>query len=85
MYIELTHASTKTGNRFVPCVVIMSAGSGYTTVPTITIAAPTNAGGTQAKATALVGGTPAWKLAIDPRTNLLYLATDDSVHQRRQS
>src|SRR5205807_1786537 len=58
---------------------LTNAGAGYTSPPVVTLAGgnPT----TPATGTANQGGIPAWKLAIDPRTDLLYLATDRGVYQ----
>src|SRR5262249_27386799 len=66
-------------NRAVVGVTLQSTGSGYPSAPTVSFSggAPT----TNAKATALFGGVPAWKLVLDPRTDLLYLATDRGVFQ----
>ncbi len=60
-------------------ITITNAGSGYTGTPSVTLSAPPS--GTTAQATALFGGIPAWDIAIDPRTNLLYLGTDNGVYQ----
>src|SRR5262249_25370053 len=46
-----------------------------------TAIAITGGGGNGATATPVFGGIPAWKLAIDPRTDLLYLATDQGVFE----
>lgn len=61
-------------------IVLTSLGSGYTAPPTVTISAPTGVGGTGANATALFSAISAWTIVIDPRTNLLYLGTDDGAY-----
>jgi autotransporter-associated beta strand protein len=67
-------------NGVVTGITLTNAGSGFTSMPTVTLSAPP-AGGTTATAVGLFGSLPAWKLALDSRTGLLYLATDNGVYQ----
>ena len=59
-------------------ITITNPGSGYTSTPNIFI---TGGGGSGAAATPTFGGLPAWKIVIDPRTDLLYLGTERGVYQ----
>lgn len=60
-------------------VTLTNGGSGYTDTPFVTFSPPPS--GVQADAIALFGGLPAWDIVVDPRTDLLYLGTDNGVYQ----
>ncbi|MSQ93475.1 MAG: hypothetical protein EXR98_02840, partial [Gemmataceae bacterium] len=72
-------AVAKILNSVVVAVTLTNGGTGYTNTPTISFAG--GGGFTGAAAKALFASVPAWKIAIDPRTDLIYLGTENGVYQ----
>lgn len=60
-------------------ITITNPGTGYTTAPAIALSAPPS--GTAAAVSPMFANIPVWDIVIDPRTDLLYVGTENGVYQ----